>query len=145
MKYRFKKAACIKADAQVAGEICEALASEDKLTAKNLVEVSRPEDAPLHNAFEWNDTIAAEAYRENQARYIIRSVEIVEEKAEPVRAFFNIEYKEPEYKHIDAILQCAGDRALLLARAMNELKAFEKKYSQLDELAEVFNAIRKLA
>ena len=144
MKYRFKKSSYIKVDAQTAGEVCEQLAANDSLTAKNLVDVSRPEDAPLHNAFEWDDAIAAESWRESQARHIINSIELVTEEKEPVRAFFNIVYKEPEYKSIEAILKSSEDTELLLKRAMDELRAFERKYSQLSALAGVFREIEKI-
>ena len=89
MIYQWKSASRIKTNAQTAGEICENLERTVGLTAKNLLEVSRPEDAPLHNEFEWNDSVAAEKYRENQARYIIRMLCVAPEKEDkpPVRAF----------------------------------------------------------
>lgn len=43
----------------------------------DVVEVSRPDDAPMHDVFEWNDQVAAERFREDQARHVIRSVRIV--------------------------------------------------------------------
>ena len=55
MVYKWKDAARIKSDAQTAGEICEKLEKNGGLTAKRLVDESRPEDAPLHKEFEWND------------------------------------------------------------------------------------------
>lgn len=69
MVYEWKEAAQIKADAQKAGEMLENLEKTVGLTPKNLVEASRDESAPLHNEFEWNDTKAAEKYRETQAGY----------------------------------------------------------------------------
>lgn len=46
------------------------------LTPAAVVEASRPEDAPLHDRFEWDDSIAGPRYREVQAAQIIRSVHI---------------------------------------------------------------------
>jgi hypothetical protein len=63
MVYKWKDAARLKTDAQTAGEICEKLEKNGGLTAKRLADESRPEDAPLHKEFEWNDATAAEAYR----------------------------------------------------------------------------------
>ena len=143
-QYIFKAASYIKADAQAAGEQCERLAEEGRLTAKELVNENRPKNAPLHGAFEWNDKIAGELYRENQARHIMNSLLIVREDAEPVRVLLNIERKSPEYKHIDAILQSEDDTRKMLDMALEELTWFERKYRQLKELAGVFDAIDKL-
>ncbi len=143
-KYIFKQGSFIKANAQVAGEQCERLASEGRLTAKELVNENRPKDAPLHGAFEWRDKVAGELYREHQARHIMNCLLIVKENAEPVRVLLNIERQSAEYKHIDAILQSEDDTRKMLKMAMSELEWFEKKYRQLKELAEVFAAIDKI-
>ena len=59
MVYQWKEGARISFPAQIAGRVCAALEEQNALTAQRLVDESRPEDAPLHAAFEWNDTIAA--------------------------------------------------------------------------------------
>lgn len=141
MVYKFKSGSYIKADPQIAGAMLERLEAENNLTAKALVDANRDESAPLHNEFEWDDSIAAEAYRETQARHIINCIEIVREEAEPVRAFFNITRGEPVYHHINAILQEKDSRDALLKAALAELICFKKKYKNLVELAKVFSAI----
>lgn len=145
MVYKFKSGSHIKADPQLAGEMLERLEAENNLTAKALVDANRAEDAPLHNEFEWNDSVAAEAYRETQARHIINCIEIVREEKEPVRAFFSISRAEPEYRHIYAIMKEEDKRHALLNLALSELLAFKKKYAQLEELAAVFAAIDEVA
>lgn len=141
MVYSFKSGSHIKADAQAAGEMCEKLAAEGRLTARDLVEENRPESAPLHNEFEWNNDVAAESWREHQARHIIGCLVIKAEKKEPVRAFFNIQRSEPTYSHIESILQSKDETESLLRTALAELTAFERKYAMLKELAAVFEAI----
>lgn len=141
MVYKFKPGARIKADPQKAGAVLEQLEAENRLTAADLVEVSRPKRAPLHNEFEWNNTKAAAAYREIQARHIINSIEIIRDEREPIRAYFNIVRTDPQYRHIDTIMQQADERAALLNMALRELEAFRRKYAQLVELAAVFEAI----
>lgn len=70
--YEWKIGGIHKADANVAGEVCEALArSEEGLSPETLLAASRNEEAPLHGEFEWNDETAAEKYRLGQARKII--------------------------------------------------------------------------
>lgn len=141
MVYKFKQGAQIKTDAQIAGAELERLEADGNLTAKALVNASRPAEAPLHKEFEWDDSIAAESYREMQARHIINSIEIVREEREPVRAFFKIERTDSQYHHVDVIMRQKDSRQKLLMSALAELKAFERKYAQLTELAAVFEAI----
>lgn len=144
--YRWKSGARAPVSAQVAGEICASLEESGNLTPQALVEVSRAEDAPLHNAFEWDDAIAAEKYRETQAGYIIRSVEVVVNGcAEPVRAFVSVaDSKAAPYASIEHVMVRSDSRAMLLEHALMELSAFKRKYQQLTELADVFAAIDSL-
>lgn len=143
------KFAYLKTDANVAGRVCEDLKNSVGLTAENLVDASRPEGAPLHNEFEWDDGIAAEEWRKEQARYIIRhlTVKIDEVKAEPVRAFFSIKSEDDnkcKYEPIIEILKDKGKTNSLLDMALNEMIAFKRKYKMLRELANVFDAIDKV-
>lgn len=142
--YRWKTGARSPVSAQIAGEVCADLERNGNLTPRALVDVSRPEDAPLHDAFEWDDAVAAERYRETQAGYIIRSVEVVvQENKEPVRAFVSVTTgKEARpYSSIEHVLVRSDSRALLLEQARMELQTFKRKYQQLTELAGVFAAI----
>ena len=79
VRFEFKQGARFGVSAEVAGE---ALASIRKkrgwLVAKDVVDESRPKDAALHPVFEWDDFEAAEKYRRNQARTIIRAVQVEE-------------------------------------------------------------------
>ena len=150
MAYKWKPGYRSKCSAQVAGEVCADLEKKGELTAENLVDVSRPEDAPLHDAFDWNDQIAAEKWRKEQAGNIIRSIVIVSDSEdsasqEPVRAFFSIIPVEPQYESIHAIIRDQDKYADLLKLAMHELQAFYRKYQQLKELAPVRDAIISLA
>lgn len=144
MVYKFKSGSHINANPQAAGEMCEELAAKQNLTAKALVDANRPADAPLHGAFEWNNTKAAESWREHQARHIINCLEIVTQEREPVRAYFSISVKEPGYEHIDVILRNTDTRQKLLQTALAELSAFKKKYAQLEELCRVIEAIEEV-
>ena len=144
MVYQFKAGSHIRADAQVAGEMCERLAAEGRLDAKTLVEENRPEDAPLHGEFEWDNDAAADRWREHQARHIINCLTVKVEEREPIRAFFSIERSDPQYKHIDSIMRSKSETESLLEMALSELRAFERKYAQLEQLAKVFYAIEEL-
>lgn len=142
MVYQWKGAACIKADAQQAGLVCEQLEKTGGLTAKRLLDASRPADAPLHDEFEWNDSKAAENYREQQARHIINSLTIVVEEQPVTRAFVNIRATGHAYESINVIVQQEDKYAALLDQCKKELQAFLKKYNSIKELAPVADAAK---
>ena len=142
MTYQWKSGSRFGVEAQIAGEMCEALAASDNLTAKALLDANRPEDAPLHGEFEWDDGTAAELYREDQARKIIRCLcTTAENTEEPVRAYYNLVREEPQYRSIETILRAPDETEMLLRTALNELTAIQRKYGQLQRLAGVFAAI----
>lgn len=146
MVYKWKNFS-YKTSANVAGEVCEELDRTVGLTPENLVEASRPECAPLHGEFEWDDAIAAEEYRRTQARHIICNLSIVidEQKSEPIRAFFSLQNgfrkNNGTYEGTITIMSNEEKRQKLLDNAKRELGAFKKKYELLTELSEVFAAI----
>lgn len=151
MAYRWgQRAYSVSAD--VAGRVMEDLENGPGLTAKNLVDVSRPEDAPLHSVFEWNDSTAAELYRENQARRLIASIEIVredvpevEEKPVMIRAFHALRTEETEgYEHIQHIMSDEEKRNRLLELAKRDMNIFKEKYKELKELSKVFESMDEI-
>lgn len=144
MVYQWKAGSRQTGDAQIAGEMCAALEAEGRLTAEVLVEVNRPEDAPLHNSFEWQDDVAAEEWRKYQARNIIHSITVVAvPDKEPVRAYFNVCTASPQYESLQTIVQHEDKYAQLLESARRELEAFQRKYNTITELSAVFDAINE--
>lgn len=145
MVYQWKQASYIKADANVAGKMCEQLEQTVGLTAKTLLDANRPENAPLHDEFEWNDSKAAEQYREQQARHIINCLCIAPESndEQPVRAFFTI--AQPRYESLSVLLSTQEKTDSLLDMALRELRSFQNKYSTLKKLQPVFDAIEKVS
>ena len=146
MVYKYAPGSRIKTDPNIAGKMCEELEqSEGGLTAQTLLDANRPEDAPLHAEFEWDDTAAAEAYRLTQARYILRSIVIVPDEERPketVRAVFTV--SEGKYESIRTIISDEEKKSALLKIALRELAAFEKKYGTLSELAPLWLAIKEI-
>lgn len=79
--YQFRKgtrAAGIKPDT-AAKELGRIYEKHGKLSPTVVVDEARPAESPLHPAFEWDDSKAAEFYRRSQAKDLIYSVEIIEE------------------------------------------------------------------
>ncbi|MGA0909049.1 MAG: hypothetical protein ACO3QS_06425 [Burkholderiaceae bacterium] len=70
-------------DAQTAGSELDRIRRRDgTIKPAAVVNEARPEDAPLHPAFEWRDPVAAEQWREHQASTLIKVVRVIP-SAEP--------------------------------------------------------------
>jgi hypothetical protein len=65
-------------DAQTAGSELDRIRRRDGTIRPDVVvDEARPEEAPLHPAFEWRDPVAAEQWREHQATTLIKVVRVV--------------------------------------------------------------------
>lgn len=135
----------MKVSAQIAGEELERIYQENgELDPAHVVEESRPENAPLHPCFEWNDAVAAEKYREYQAQSIIQNVTVETEHLTtdaPIRAFVHV---QNTYMPVDIVLNDAEKAEELLMSALRELKSFQRKYNSLSSLQPVFEAIQEV-
>lgn len=146
--YQWKSGSRIKADAQKSGELFEQLSNTaEGLTARTLLDANKPETAPLHNEYEWNDETAADNWRLHQSRHFINSIAIIETTSEdvetPVRAF-HITTSESKYEPITAIIKEPDKYAALLKSAKAELMSFKNKYNTLRELTPVLKAIEEV-
>lgn len=148
-KYSYRPGFAFKVPAQIVGETLNEIAGTGTVTSQTFLDVSRPETAPTHNLFEWNDEIAAERYRLQQATIVINAIEIEIENTSETKqsqvAFVNIVKKAPHrsgsFVPINIALSDQDMRSVVLANAMNELESFRRKYQNLNELASVFKAI----
>lgn len=79
-QYAFKGGSRFGINADVAGtELARIHQESGVLTPPAVVDAARPEDSPLHPAFEWRDEEAAEKYRRWQARMLIKAVYVVKQ------------------------------------------------------------------
>lgn len=149
MIYKWSRGGVAGVNPQAAGEELERIrvTNNGRLEPEDVVEVARDEANPLHPAFEWDDVLAAEAYRVDQARYVIRSIEVVvepEQSPKPVRAFVSV--VRGEDRSYTSVVHAMSDPALrqqILTAAMKEMEAWRTRYAELVELADVFAAIDK--
>ena len=149
MIYEWKYNMPIKA--QIVGEHFERLEKQQgHITPKIVLESARSETSAIHPCFEWNDDVAAEKYRETQAGLLIRNltvkmIETGEKQTEPVRAYVSIKQSDSsEFISLQNVLKDDELTQKMLEQAKNELNAFAKKYSALQELSKVFEAIAEV-
>jgi hypothetical protein len=112
------------------------------LTPENIVNAARSKKSPLHPAFEWDNNIAAEHYRLQQARNIINNVEIIiisdgEERNIPVYEIIKIKDEERQYKHIETLtfneVEQVKQNTII---ALNQLTLKLKIYKEFDKIQE---------
>ena len=135
--------------------IDEIIRLEDKngglLRPGDLVEAARPVSSPLHPEFEWDDSEAAEKYRLEQARKLLRVRLVIIETADgpkQTRAYVSLTPERTNhggYRPIVSVLNDSVMRNQLISDALDDLRRFKIKYAALNELAEIFSAIDNVA
>lgn len=116
------------------------------LTPETVVSFAQAEDSPLHKYFTWDDTAAAERWRQEQARKLIQSVNVTflddEGVEQSCRAFVNVKPDEDEQD--DAI---AGQGYISLARSAKsgsyQLQVLEYAKGQLKQWKAKFGSYRE--
>jgi len=120
------------------------------LHPESVVDFARNKKTALHSAFEWDDSKAAEQYRMEQARRLIRvMVEVIPHNGgeTTVQAFVALKserYEDGGYRHFPSVMKTEEGRESVLETALWELEAFQQKYSEVKELAGVFGEINKI-
>lgn len=147
MVYSWKLPGMYDVPAQDAGEELERISRKHgKMDPSDIVDESRPENAVLHPCFEWDDPVAAEKWREQQARNIccciITTMEPKAGSPVKVRAFVNV---ENTYQPIQAVIDNGEKMDSLFLSAMKELTAFKTKFASLSQLRPIFDAIDSLS
>lgn len=133
--------------AAIVGERIEQIriANGGRIDPADVVDDARSKRSPLHKAFEWNDSKAAESYRVWQARAMLGALVVIHESAKdigPVRAFVNVrENADASYTSMDDAMSVPDLRRQVIARALREAKEWRRRYNQYNELGAVFSAI----
>ena len=97
----------------------------------------------LRPKVEWDDTVAAEKYRLQQARNIVCNLVYQEEKKEEptkLRVFYS-QSSTNTYQPTRVLVRNEDNYKELLMQAKAELRAFKNKYKMLTELEDIFNLI----
>lgn len=147
MIYRWKPNQHKGVPAQIAGDRIESIRSRlGRVHPGDLVEDARPDDSPLHPCFEWDDSVAAENWRVQEARGVLAALVVVPVEApesEPVRAFIALgsDNEANDYMPIATVLSDEQLRKQALRAVLEDLNRLKTKYHQLQELRKVWEAL----
>ena len=130
-------------------EVLRSQSDDGRIDPARLVQDAKPKNSPLHSAFEWDDRAAGAKYRENQARQMIRSVEVVtinnQGKKDREIAYVSTAtpFKEGSagYSPTGEALADPVSRDLVLQIAWAQLQAWQRRWGKLSEFAEVVRSI----
>ena len=133
-------------------EALKAIAKRDGglLRPQAVVDAARPESSPLHGAFCWDDTEAADKYRILQAQQLIRSfrveVECNRTKVE-VPVFIGVSTDRTEgkaenpYRLASDVAQDGDLLAIAEHDALEQLQGLRKRLGYLKRLDDIWTAI----
>jgi len=156
MKIVWKSGSQFKVDVEVAYQEVERIRAKNggNATAEAVVEAAKSKRNPLHGEFEWDDAAAANEFRLVQARSLLRSIHVIRDDTpsdRPQRVYEVVTIRQENeakpkkvYQSVEEIMADPDSRAELLARALSELVAWQRRYRNLQELAVVFRAAEKL-
>jgi hypothetical protein len=139
-------------DAEKAHAALETIRSKNNgLTDDAIVTAAAPKNHALHKWFEWDDSEAAKEHRRNQARLLIRSLEVTYSESPDIKTrVYEVEHKarpqDPErtvYTTTEEVLANPESRDRLIAEAIRAAMQFRRRFKMLHELDAVMEAIDK--
>lgn len=107
------------------------------LKTEDVVDAARPEDAPLHAAFTWDDHAAAEQHRRWQARQLIRCVVVVDKKSQQeAPAFVHVSLKNGDrfYQSSKVIVRRQDQFSAAVSELASKVSAAQKSLDELTNL-----------
>lgn len=118
------------------------------VTPKEVLNKARNKRSPVHKYFDWDDSSAAEKYRLDQARALIRCLIIVDDDDDDGHRKYTaplvLETGERAYVDIDKVVSNEFLWKQLIAIALKDLQLWKKRYEHLKELKPVFVVADKL-
>lgn len=127
-----------KASPQKIGETLAKITADagGELKPKLVVDAARATNSPLHRHFEWDNGKAAEAFRIEQAREIIRVVRVEIDNMPATRAFLSVSDKKTSYRTVQEVRGSEHLQSLVLKQADRDLEAFQRRYADLVEVCD---------
>jgi hypothetical protein len=121
------------------------------LRPQAVVDAARRKESPLHGAFCWNNTEAAEKYRLLQAQQLIRSFRVTVDDNDGAKyetpVFVGVSTDRTEgkaenpYRLADDVAKSADLQAVAESDALEQLRGIKARYEYLKRLGDIWAAI----
>jgi hypothetical protein len=137
-----------KADAQKIGESLQKLQQThgQRLRPHVVLAAARDKRHPIHRHVEWDDRVAAEAYRLDQVREIIRLIYVKDDhlRPTPMPAFIHVVDKQgAAYRSIYEIQESPNLQLLRLEAFERELASLQQRYREFADFCADVQALRE--
>lgn len=130
-----------KQDAQLFGSFLESNFPDGIFTPEDVVKLARPKTSPIHEFFEWDDTVAAARWRIQQARQLISSI-VVHIEDQDVKAFHSVVVNEHRgYMPVNQAMKAPDIWEQVISDALDDLNGWRIRYEKYKEFAPVIKAI----
>lgn len=131
-----------KADAE---KVCREIEKIETKSPQSIVDYAAAHPtSELHKCFTWDDTKAANEWRKQEARQVVRLLVFSDDETNEPTQIRVLQKTSVAYEPVKTIVRNNDEYAKLLARAKAELKAFRERYKQINELEKVLEAIDEL-
>ncbi len=146
MVYKFRPGYNAPVSAQIVGEQLEQIRQrhDGTMTPANVIADAKSVASPLHDCFEWSNREAANLYREDQARRLIRSVDVIIENLnngdqdKHQQAFVSVArpfMEGPAYTSTAEALSDEEMTEIVLSNARAQIRGWRRRYGHLAGIA----------
>lgn len=122
---------------EIAKELARIEDEQGRLTARAVVAAASNEASPMHDHFEWDDSVAGNNYREQQARKLIEKVTFIVE-SETVQIAAVAYVRDPDcapheqgYRHVESLSRDEDAARDMLAAEFKRAGALFKRARKL--------------
>lgn len=151
----------------VAAEVEKLWTTKGEIRPDDLIERSRPADSPIHDLFTWDDADAAQKYRLEEARHVLRSLVVAQQTDDgrtvnPQRLIVKLMHRRNEsvegksevlrhavepHVYLPAAAVMADDdaRNYYVRMAFLEAWSWRQRYKNIAKLAAIHAAIDAMA
>lgn len=117
-----------------------------ELSPQNVVDYAQEHpDSELYKCFTWDDTKAANEWRKQEARQVMRLLVFEDKETEQPTKIRVLQNCADEYVPVKLIVKNKDEYQKLLERAYAELQSFRERYKNIVELEQIFEIIDSLS
>lgn len=128
-------------------EVLKRIEKRDQvITPEAVVGEASDLESPIHDLFDWDDSSAAVKYRVHQARILINHVK-VELVGKETEGYYNVKVEvgneiKQGYVSAERVFKESDLHAQIVKGAVQELKYWQTKYDDIQELSGIVNRDR---